>query len=959
MARSSWGGAQDLSGVFSSLLNADFQNQKAGIQKTLNDARSEQNANDTVMQERWKAGKISDDEWLDYIRKRISETTDPERRAQWQQILLQNQDAISDAQWETKFQENKITVSQLMQHYRTRMGGVDKNSPAYRDLASRMSELSQFQQSGGVHYNDQFKKSGGGGGGSRGGSAGSKKASELQSAYDAITGTLGIGLEGGPTDIGYRGGEVYNTSGPSVVDTEFGTPASDTRSALFTTAMDGLIATQKELEGLFKFIEDNPDEDVYTFPGSGGRIIQLTPEAIRAADNQYLRTTETLAAIAIQKGDGSEAQYQLNKAGTFASTTMRDHNLGAAEGSLDSVLIEVKAQFALASQESDPTVRRNLYKQINRQIDSFVSRAFPDSVVKRARRNGFLEGIDPGETTSSPSALQNTLPDNVSASLAAIRQASDIGAYPDNYSDQAVSDFFDEATAAEDLGSGAFRIVPSDLYGGGGPNATMGDGFLGAGDARLDFMGLRNAKLLRDGVYTIDEMGDAPLRTYQWNAQKNKVEIAEAVAQPQADGSVQVLPAVSGPGGVTAAPNAVGFITEMGGESTQVFAPINSGVPVSGYVYRFSDKQTITINRQSFTYEKGDLVPSSVLASLGENGLRQYNSNGLFYKDAPPGTSQASIGGRTWFYDQRLNTWSPVPPWNLTLDQTDPNAIEVSDPQYMNNSNGGFSVDKNLTGGDSTLVSMAFVPGLPGYVVPFAGITQKKMQQWLNAEVAAGRIDPNDYMLAAPDGSDEAVALGDKYMSLYYDQEYETQLRQAYESSGKWNPKTTIDMQKLQQQKAIREWQQSNIPANQRGFWKGSQADAPTDPGTMIQNQIDTFAATLGIRTGTLVGPARRAEQRGATTGDVNPYNNYGPGIRDFQRDALMASASRGHIAKQPKLEPLPAAPRAPLRAPFESANPVPSLKAPSVPPLTLGGFTAGLTAAQKAQQRRNFRERP
>ena len=84
--------------------------------------------------------------------------------------------------------------------------------------------------------------------------------------------------------------------------------------------------------------------------------------------------------------------------------------------------------------------------------------------------------------------------------------------------------------------------------------------------------------------------------------------------------------------------------------------------------------------------------------------------------------------------------------------------------------------------------------------------------------------------------------------------------------------------------------------------------------------------------------------QRAAFANPDNPYNNYGPGIRDFQKDAVTASQNRTAVGNQPRLAPLAPIKTAPL------AN-VPVADA-SAPPIRFDNWLADTPSAAVTQKK-------
>jgi hypothetical protein len=909
-----------LSGLFSSLINEDFQQIRAGINEALGKAQDEQAAKDQKEQAKWQAGKISDEQWLAYIRSRISDSTDPQERSQWQQILLQNQDAISDAQWETKFQQNKITVGQLLAHYKERMGRVRANSPAYRELASRRVELLQFQRSGGVHYSDQFggRGSGGGsGGGSRSGGSGGGSGSG--GAAGSLQRIINKGLRGGDIDAGYMGGEVYNTRGPNLVGVQFGRPATSSRASLFVAVADGLLGSQKMLEGFFNFIALNPKATAYTIPGTG-QIIPITPRTLRAADDQYLRVTTTLVNVYHKKGDISEANYQETKIGQHVTVTMRDHNAIMNQSNEDNLGMWVKRQFARMNAASTPDERIRIAKESSTMLDKYMQRHYPVSKeITTARTRGEIVSAE-GErqqTYDKPTTLEDQLPPEVYRSHASLGLLFDMAANPDKYTDEDIDMAFDDAQTVLDIGEGAGRIHLADLFGNGGETSTIGANALGVGDFRNQFLGLRAADLISRGLATPDDVPEGmDLYAYTWNSAAHKMEPAIAVATPQPDGTYDVVPgSVDANGNVSAAPNAIKYMSNINGKQVPVFTPLITAPPASGYIYRFAEKMTVNAGGKQVTFNQGDLVPSSVLEGLGSFNVNAYATAGRFVKDAPPGIAQADVAGKTWYFDLRTNTWSPTNPWQIEPDKTDPNAVFVLDPPYVVNSAGGYGVDTAKAQGPSAYIAADLAPGTEGFVMPFdTSMTPKEMQDWIDGEIAAGRIIPNEYRYVDADGNVVEMTQ-DQLMVSYFDPVVEARkesLRKTRLSvSGNLAMYGTVDAPVPEPTDAdliLEAKRRMSIEAGERARAEANAAADPNFDARMFNQashlqRLEEQAASLGIRTGATVRPQPPEPKRSL---DDNM----------LRTAALQAAQNREKIARQPRLEPLPADPKPPVVKP-------------------------------------------
>ncbi len=138
MARSDWGGGNDLSGLFSSLQD-QFQSQVQGAtNRQMQRTAEQQGAADNDAYDRWTNGLLDDAGWLAYIQERVQQTAgDPKEHDVWVETYRKHHFAIEDSQLESEYQAGTLGIGDLIDHYAGRMNNVLKNSPEYRQMQDK------------------------------------------------------------------------------------------------------------------------------------------------------------------------------------------------------------------------------------------------------------------------------------------------------------------------------------------------------------------------------------------------------------------------------------------------------------------------------------------------------------------------------------------------------------------------------------------------------------------------------------------------------------------------------------------------------------------------------------------------------------------------------------------------------------------------------------------------------
>jgi len=147
MGRASFGGAGDYSQLFASLYTQNTSNLERLASAAESRNKEAQAATDNDMFDKWQQGEIGDDEIQAYIAKRVGETqTDPKEHAVWKKAQREYADRIADDSAELAF-KNGGSISDIISYYGGRLSGVNKDSPAYREMSERLQGLKDQQSS--------------------------------------------------------------------------------------------------------------------------------------------------------------------------------------------------------------------------------------------------------------------------------------------------------------------------------------------------------------------------------------------------------------------------------------------------------------------------------------------------------------------------------------------------------------------------------------------------------------------------------------------------------------------------------------------------------------------------------------------------------------------------------------------------------------------------------------------
>lgn len=365
MARGDWGATNaDLSGTFTSWLNYINNQAQSATNRAVSMSNAQQSALDSDMYNRWQNGIVTDQQWLDYIHQRLTDTqtnSDPSVHQQWVETYRQMSQKIADDQAEAAYKDGTISINQLIAHYSDRMSSLQKNSDEYRTLSSHyydlvdkrdgqyidqtsMDMVAQIERGHASYkdllafYKDQLSKvrsssplvaqikqqiqniqdivdgvSGGGGSGGGGSSASAKAAAAANKNVSAANAAV--------TRM-YRSGNVFVPYGDNVVKSTFDLfSVKDTTS----TILDAMKADSLNMETMMKNWKADPNAPFLTDPRTNEQIPN-TPENRLYVNNQALRTYDFRAALLDASGKYSEAATARSARNTYMQDVIQYDN---------------------------------------------------------------------------------------------------------------------------------------------------------------------------------------------------------------------------------------------------------------------------------------------------------------------------------------------------------------------------------------------------------------------------------------------------------------------------------------------------------------------------------------------------------------------------------------------------------------------------------------------------------
>jgi hypothetical protein len=141
MGRASFGGAGDYSGLFASLYNQSESEAKRATEAAATRSKQALAAADDLAFSDWESGKISDDDLLAYIERRVSESAgDPTDSARWLKVQEQYRVQIADSKAESAYAAGG-DLADLIQYYEAKMAGKQEDSGGYRVAQQRVIQL--------------------------------------------------------------------------------------------------------------------------------------------------------------------------------------------------------------------------------------------------------------------------------------------------------------------------------------------------------------------------------------------------------------------------------------------------------------------------------------------------------------------------------------------------------------------------------------------------------------------------------------------------------------------------------------------------------------------------------------------------------------------------------------------------------------------------------------------------
>lgn len=823
MPRANFGGAQDYSGVFAGLAAADEQRIESATDRAVAQARADDAAKDERFYSQWKNGQISDEAWLRYLRTRVADTRgDPEEHEHYADLLREHQGAITDAQFETKFQLGKIGTYALIQHYQKRMRNVETNSPAWREMAGRFQELTDYLEAGGTRYGVSTSGSGGGSG-SASGSGSARRAAR-------------IGARGAQSGAEPRGDGIgFSTAGKNLVD-----PTASLMRKIKDddNYVDALFGDLERIDELMRQHEDNPTAKTLTDPLTG-EVFKVTPDLLLEIDKQYLRTEDSIAAIRWAQGKPDDAMRALSAKGTYISGTMAAHNDKRFEPVLKSFEQNVMEQWVAASALPDPAQRLSVYKGLLKTLDALEEGALPGQA-------GLGVKATIGETIDVPNQVPDA-PDGTERITAAIPEELKPSAeFVDRVNGwrnllTAMTDETLDPVARNAMIDIGLQYIPST----GGmtetqltamleddPNADTeaSDGTVGALVNLEQLAGIRNASNPNfDGErYTYALVG-------------GRTTVVPADLSPTQSGGVQVVP--RGLDASTLVPVAM----KIGGAIRTAWATPQPVDDPSLTAYQLSESYTM---QDGTTLNEGQWLPTSEIEALGAGGIQSLLESQDIVRTSVVRAVQMP-GGQVWYQDPGTRLLSPVAPPLLTA--------------------GGA-----ITIGDDGNPELTWMPHAGGYIMATYGVSPYEAQNYLNRQVEEGAIDPNQYFTRGADGnvSTDPIDVTDMFWSAAEHAQQQSLAASRLDMADLGEARreraealALADRQYATEQRKARAWVDNNLSTNQR---KGFRAIMGVEAQDYALDKIRQIGSDMGINLGPTAGsPASETPYLRAKTADL------------------------------------------------------------------------------------------
>ena len=710
MGRAQWGGGQDYSSVFGSLQNQFEGTLANAVQTAANKADADRNALATATQSKWKNGLISDTEWLAFLQQMVTETVgDPANNAQWVSTLNDNKGAIDDSQFEANYSMGKISLAQLLTHYKTQMGQVETNSPKWRDYASRYAQIQNSIRSG----------SGGSGGGSGSGN---------QSR--AIKNALAAGTAGPQSTDGLS----YDPNGPDVIN-----PAnafmgySDGGDFL-----DNLFSDLRRIDDLMAQVKGDSSltsmNDRYT-----DHSIPVNPEMLGELDRQYLRTEDQI--VAYNEGLGTPAGLAAAVKATSAKNVyiagpMMQHNKDAFQPVYDALVQNTAKSVAQIGNMPDPYARLQAYKELGRtwsQLEDGTLEGLGGRGLQGAYTGDFKvaggaaksEAHDTGQPVTTTRQMVSALPPELQVTGQMFQDAetyksffaamSDANMDPDA-KNLMIQHFLDSVTGKE----GQMSKADAQIMVEGDDGSTSGKPVTGILETHDQYNGLAHAA---DPAYVGPR--------YVYISDDNGLHLVEAEAHDTAHDGGHVTSELA-PKDVDTS-SLVRVVTKIGGAVQAIWMepkPVNDPRFLA-----YQIKGNYDANFQPTTVAKAVFKDGSYLSSnwIAANGGERVLSQ-MTRADKLVRTSQVQAvdlpDGSRFYVDPETRLLSHQPPALFTQDKT----------------TGGVEVDGTGT------VQTHYGTSAGSSFVGYYGMTRQEVQAFVSKSARDGTIVPTDWGYRNPGG---------------------------------------------------------------------------------------------------------------------------------------------------------------------------------------------------------------
>lgn len=940
MARADWGGGSDYSGIFANL-NEIFESRvEAATARAKRQAEEEQAAADADTYDKWKNGLITDDEWLAYIRTRQEESKgDPTEYAEWTKTLREHETGIHDAQTESAFEQGEISIHAIIGYYKTRLEGLEKNSPEYRELASRLSDLTENRDSEEIYdqaeaiidriergqstyqellsfyqnkigtlnpNSDLYRqvkreigsirdivdavgaRSGGGGGGG----GGSRRSGGGRSGGGSGFGNDGKGgvsadmmAEINDLIVTYRrGGSLYDPTAPDPVMRYQQYNVVETVDDL----NDALENDRDTIQALVEYERDNPGAQFLV--DQWGNQYPNTPAFKHQLDDMMVRTFEQKWALKFLDGD-PDANKELLRLGTYINEHMQRHNTDNIRPAWEKQTKTAMAAVQSAAMSGDPDRQMAAYRTASRLVNTFVDDYTKKTTFSRANEITEEDDTPIARVKKTKTALpREVLPDTDLQeemqwfsgffSAAAGRGLED----PDSIL-QALSDLVDQrpeniAWTKDDLE----KIVAGD------PSDNTKMGIIETYDAAVG---------LRTGTWQY--YAEGPI------VRPRPVQDIEAAKQEaESDGSRLVA------------------TFDRGKIVWRPIEPPDRQETV--WVYGGDDEKS------------GQPVPAGVIDAMGLEELNRNMLSGKFERvqssAVQPWGKVTMSDGKVWYVDPVTNLFYKRMPVQYKYDKT------------------GNLIYNDATGSpEYKYEPFAHVKGV---AAPFAGMTSKQAQQLLEQAQMSGIIDPSQFFTRDENGDaqfDNPILEG-----MYWSQADEI-AKEAYSKQARMKAFSERSARNVRRERRIGE--QPTVRTTARNRPKAEVEDLAWEKRMLMAHRAETENFREQARLSALApeqeNPAQSVEQFassiGINIGGRDKLNNRQTESLDRFRQQEGATPMARPTAKLPpvKMAPVskPAAELPALALPM--ANSVEMIDKRNPPPLPKPPTAAPKPAARKA----------